>query len=324
MLDAVQQQLELQQQQVEARQQESLVRISQADERAADLRRRLTERDELLEIARRELEELRNRVEQQAEALRAQEGRRGIWESMLRDALDPNADDPAATLVETPPPAPLAPPTRTASSAESPTITVSDNVIRFEPRVEELPVDQLVSDLSRAADPKAEADLLRRVPDAQARVAELESDLRAAEEQINALEAALRQARGGGPVLETAGSAAVPDLDVAANHLLNEELLAEGPARFLAQIRGDTEILHRLTRRTTIGRAPDNDIRIDANFVSRYHAAVMAGPHQTVIEDLGSTNGLVINGRRVVRHSLRDGDVIRIGKSRFRFLTRSR
>ncbi|MCS6947015.1 MAG: FHA domain-containing protein [Steroidobacteraceae bacterium] len=153
-------------------------------------------------------------------------------------------------------------------------------------------------------------------PSMAARIAELEHDLRAAEDQIHDLEGELRRVRGlsSPPALEAEPAAEPP----------REEFAAEGPARFLALIDGDTEIVHRLGRRTTIGRAADNDIRIDARFVSRHHATVLAGPHQTIIEDLGSTNGLIVNGRRVSRHVLRDGDVVRVGLSRFRFLTRSR
>ena len=87
---------------------------------------------------------------------------------------------------------------------------------------------------------------------------------------------------------------------------------------------GDTEIVHVLGRRTTIGRGLDNDVRIDTKFVSRHHAVVLAGPQQTVVEDLRSTNGVLVNGRRASRAVLRDGDVVHVGKTQFRFVQRSR
>ncbi len=87
---------------------------------------------------------------------------------------------------------------------------------------------------------------------------------------------------------------------------------------------GDTEIVHVLGRRTTIGRGLDNDVRIDTKFVSRHHAVVLAGPQQTVVEDLRSTNGVYVNGRRVTRAVLRDGDVVHVGKTQFRFVQRTR
>ncbi len=194
-----------------------------------------------------------------------------------------------------------------------------DNLLAFAPRrAPEMPVDELVSSLRRAADVDQESEPTEHGP--LERIAELEHDLQAAEDQIHTLEAELRSARGQNVNAESDAD----ELDPTATAHISEELLAEGPARFLALIDGDTEILHRLTRRVTIGRAADNDIQVEARFVSRYHAAVMAGPNQTVIEDLGSTNGLLVNGRRVSRHLLRDGDVVRVGKSRFRFMTRPR
>jgi hypothetical protein len=200
---------------------------------------------------------------------------------------------------------------------------IPDNLLAFAPRrAAEMPVDELVTSLTRAADAtQVPVDALSL----EDRIVELESDLSAAEDQIHALEAELRKARGQQvATVSSEPSHAHTEIDPTATDHIDEGVFAEGPARFLALIDGDTEILHRLSRRVSIGRAPDNDIRVDARFVSRYHAAVMAGPGQTVIEDLGSTNGILVNGRRVTRHLLRDGDVVRIGKSRFRFLTRPR
>jgi hypothetical protein len=197
--------------------------------------------------------------------------------------------------------------------------SVPDNLLAFAPRrAPEMPVDELVTSLRRAADVDQPSDAVEHGP--LERIAELEHDLQAAEDQIHTLEAELRYARG----QDVNAESDLGELDPTATAHISEEVLAEGPARFLALIDGDTEILHRLTRRVTIGRAADNDIQVEARFVSRYHAAVMAGPNQTVIEDLGSTNGLLVNGRRVARHLLRDGDVVRVGKSRFRFMTRPR
>jgi hypothetical protein len=204
------------------------------------------------------------------------------------------------------------------SSTTTPPST-PDNLLAFAPRrTPDTPVDELVTSLRRAADVEQPADPVPHGP--LERIAELEHDLQAAEDQIHTLEAELRYARG----QDVNAESDADEMDPTATAHISEEVLAEGPARFLALIDGDTEILHRLTRRVTIGRAADNDIQVEARFVSRYHAAVVAGPNQTVIEDLGSTNGLLVNGRRVARHLLRDGDVVRVGKSRFRFMTRPR
>ena len=49
---------------------------------------------------------------------------------------------------------------------------------------------------------------------------------------------------------------------------------------------------------------------------------IIAGPTHTVIEDLNSTNGVIVNGRRVLRQTLKDGDIVLIGKAPFRFAMR--
>jgi general secretion pathway protein A len=81
-------------------------------------------------------------------------------------------------------------------------------------------------------------------------------------------------------------------------------------------------VVHVLGRKTSIGRTPDNDLQIDARYISRHHAVILAGPVNTVIEDLNSTNGVQVNGRRVSRHMLKDGDTLLIGKSHYRFAVR--
>ena len=66
--------------------------------------------------------------------------------------------------------------------------------------------------------------------------------------------------------------------------------------------------------RTIIGRTSDNDLQIDSRFVSRHHCQIVTKPGACVIEDLNSTNGIVVKARRVRVHNLNDGDVVTIGK----------
>ena len=67
--------------------------------------------------------------------------------------------------------------------------------------------------------------------------------------------------------------------------------------------------------RKVVGRTPDNDLQIDSKFISRHHCQLITGSDGiTVVEDLNSTNGIVIRGKRVRRHTLRDGDVISMGQ----------
>jgi pSer/pThr/pTyr-binding forkhead associated (FHA) protein len=102
----------------------------------------------------------------------------------------------------------------------------------------------------------------------------------------------------------------------------NHEILPEGAVRLFIRSDGDAEVVHVLGRRTTVGRTSDNDLQIDTKFISRHHAVVLAGPNYTIVEDLNSTNGVLVNGRRVTRHTLKDGDAVTIGRSRFRFAVR--
>ena len=76
--------------------------------------------------------------------------------------------------------------------------------------------------------------------------------------------------------------------------------------------------------RKVIGRTPDNDLQIDSKFISRHHCQLITGSDGvSVIEDLNSTNGIVIRGKRMRRHTLRDGDVISIGQHELLYVDES-
>lgn len=110
-------------------------------------------------------------------------------------------------------------------------------------------------------------------------------------------------------------------LDTAAQ--TGEEIALEGPARVLIRTDGNTDFVHVLGRRTRIGRGSDNELVLDTKHVSRYHAVLLAGPVHTSIEDLNSTNGVFVNGKRVARQVLKDGDRVTIGRSHFRYTVRT-
>jgi pSer/pThr/pTyr-binding forkhead associated (FHA) protein len=65
---------------------------------------------------------------------------------------------------------------------------------------------------------------------------------------------------------------------------------------------------------TTIGRLPENDIQLDDGAVSGHHAMLVAEAGIFLVVDQRSTNGTYVNGERCGGESLRDGDVIRIGR----------
>ena len=64
-----------------------------------------------------------------------------------------------------------------------------------------------------------------------------------------------------------------------------------------------------------LGRGTEADIRLPDTGVSRKHADVQLDGDTVAVQDLGSTNGTLVNGRRVGFQELFDGDVIRIGHS---------
>ncbi|UCE87031.1 MAG: FHA domain-containing protein [Deltaproteobacteria bacterium] len=66
--------------------------------------------------------------------------------------------------------------------------------------------------------------------------------------------------------------------------------------------------------RIVIGRGRRADIVIPESTMSRQHAAVGYGEEGFFVEDLGSTNGTLVNGEAQKRAPLHDGDEIRLGK----------
>ena len=63
-----------------------------------------------------------------------------------------------------------------------------------------------------------------------------------------------------------------------------------------------------------IGRDLGNDVQIDNIAVSREHAKIIRGPNYYLIEDLNSTNGTFVNGKKINKKYLMENDEISIGK----------
>ncbi len=68
---------------------------------------------------------------------------------------------------------------------------------------------------------------------------------------------------------------------------------------------------------TTIGRGKSNTLVIPEKVISLFHAKIIAFNQTAYIQDLDSTNGTYVNGKRVHQHILRAGDFVIIGTYRF-------
>jgi hypothetical protein len=83
---------------------------------------------------------------------------------------------------------------------------------------------------------------------------------------------------------------------------------------------GDQELRFPLFKdRLTIGRTSQNDIQLKAQYVSRRHALIVTENERIKIVDWGSRNGIFVNKNQVSEHFLKNGDVVTIGTSDFRF-----
>lgn len=72
--------------------------------------------------------------------------------------------------------------------------------------------------------------------------------------------------------------------------------------------------------RLLIGRSEHNDLRINSNFISRHHAMFVRSGSATLLMDLNSSNGTMVNSRRVSNHVMRHDDIVSIGHHRLKFV----
>jgi len=75
-----------------------------------------------------------------------------------------------------------------------------------------------------------------------------------------------------------------------------------------------------LVERLVVGRDPACDISVEDGLLSRRHAEFVASAQAVTVRDLGSRNGIFVNGTRRAEQTLRQGDVVQIGPLRVRYL----
>jgi myosin heavy subunit len=95
----------------------------------------------------------------------------------------------------------------------------------------------------------------------------------------------------------------------------------EGGTLLRTLTRDDAEgVVHLLNKSSiSIGRGPECDIQLRSSSVSRYHAVLRISHDAVILEDMNSTNGCYVNGRRVTRQLLKDGDRLQVGAVPLRF-----
>jgi hypothetical protein len=92
-------------------------------------------------------------------------------------------------------------------------------------------------------------------------------------------------------------------------------------ARLILSLDGQTLAEYNMTKeRYTVGRLPDNDIRIDNPAVSGHHSLIINILNDSFLEDLNSTNGTYVNGKLIKKHALQQGDVVTVGHHQLRYV----
>src|SRR6201993_3182319 len=92
-------------------------------------------------------------------------------------------------------------------------------------------------------------------------------------------------------------------------------------ARLVLSLDGQVMAEYNMNKeRYTIGRLPDNDIRIDNAAVSGHRSLIINILNDSFLEDLNSTNGTYVNGKLIKKHALQHGDVVTVGHHQLRFV----
>ncbi len=92
-------------------------------------------------------------------------------------------------------------------------------------------------------------------------------------------------------------------------------------ARLILSLDGQTLAEYNMNKeRYTIGRLPDNDIRIDNPAVSGHHSLIINILNDSFLEDLNSTNGTYVNGKLIKKHAMQHGDIVTVGHHQLRFI----
>jgi two-component system, cell cycle response regulator len=121
------------------------------------------------------------------------------------------------------------------------------------------------------------------------------------------------------PMMETSPEWNEEDLTPASRHTSSLGLKPKAPTRdraTLTMISGpETGKVFSLLASTTLGRSIECEVRIDDQSISRKHARITRGIGSYLVEDLASRNGTFVDGDRVQRHELHDGERLQLGST---------
>ena len=212
--------------------------------------------------------------------------------------------------------------TMTASHAEQAAL-----IATLRGQIDELTARVATPEAARRALEERVAALTTEVAVSESRFARLESmnvELRATVKQLHAAvadrDAELQRATRIASTNAYALGRVQSSIDELGRGLIaSEGVPAETQASILTRIDGGQNHSFVLRARTTIGRDPDNDLPLDMGSVSRRHAVLIPAFRSALLQDLGSTNGVLVNRRRVRCARLEHGDVITLGEAQFRY-----
>jgi chromosome segregation ATPase len=299
-----------------------------------DEEREQARRNAALARSLEDLTELQRRLTKNREALQRAEARRQVFETMLRDReqliderdaklrelhdeLEGQQRDHGAALERA----------NTQLAAAIARAGGADRPLADQPQRAPAPDTESAPVTPAATAPDGESQ--RRIAALEARLTDLQEaqiilqeQLQGAQQANEALRADLGEAELQLHAAESEWQQTHAEIAESQAPAVADAPPARALQRLLVRAEGDAGIVHVLGKRTTIGRIPANDLCIDADFISRHHAVVLVTDSSTVVEDLNSTNGVFVNEVRVTRHALRDGDLLTIGKTSFRYLVK--
>jgi hypothetical protein len=254
-----------------------------------------------------DLSDLRNRTERQLEALSTWQGFRAVSDALLSDAEARNSllEAKVSSLTET---VRALESNRPRSAPQSQSEALNAQVSALKAQVTTLRAELAVARKARQADRTTEV-VASRVRDADGAEPTINATVTMYGDKWEYSEEEVEPS----PTGELEKPVATPGTSAPGSGPLVRELVRQDDGG---------NLIYPIGRRTTIGRTPDNDVQIDAPNVSRHHAVLLVSSESCYIEDLNSTNGVLVNGALVARQKLQNGDIVIIGKTQFRFTQR--